>query len=143
MAVNSGERALWVSGGVAQSTQCACGARAPAGGRHEAVLARLPATLVCIGRPRGLFDQTSDHSILAGARTASLGGTQLSQTAQPGITAATTALAVEHNSRCAASGIPPQPSPHFPAIRNSISPASIVEVQLRFSTCRRKRVHVI
>jgi hypothetical protein len=98
MAVNSGERALWVSGGVAQSTQCACGARAPAGGRHEAVLARLPATLVCIGRPRGLFDQTSDHSILAGVRTASLGGTLLSQTAQPGITAATTALAVEHNS---------------------------------------------
>jgi hypothetical protein len=54
--------------------------------------------LVCIGRPRGLFDQTSDHSILAGVRTASLGGTLLSQTAQPGITAATTALAVEHNS---------------------------------------------
>ena len=91
----------------------------------------------------GLFDRTSDHSILAGARTASLGGTQLSQTAQPGITAATTALAVEHNSRCAASWILPQPSPHFPAIRNSISPASIVEVQLRFSTCGRKRVHVI
>ena len=65
------------------------------------------------------------------------------EAAQPGITAATTALAVEHNSRCAASGILPQPSPHFPAIRNSISPASIVEVQLRFSTCRRKRVHVI
>jgi hypothetical protein len=80
---------------------------------------------------------------MAGARTASLGGTQLSQTAQPGITAATTALAVEHNSRCAASWILPQPSPHFPAIRNSISPASIVEVQLRFSTCGRKRVHVI
>jgi hypothetical protein len=65
------------------------------------------------------------------------------EAAQPGITAATTALAVEHNSRCAASGMLPQPSPHFPAIRNSISPASIVEVQLRFSTCGRKRVHVI
>jgi hypothetical protein len=36
------------------------------------------------------------------APAASLGGTQPSQTAQPGITAATTALAVEHNSRFAA-----------------------------------------